>query len=254
MDAAPHGEAGKFGDTRLLSESVMREMHAPQVALSRSDREDDIRAYGLGWSLDRHRGYAIAQHGGATDGMNTQLVLVRELYLGIVVVTNLFNNFRLALANEIIDRIPGLEPHDWNAEMLERDAQTRRQAQEERDRIHAQRQRGTRPSVPFRELAGRYHNDLYDSIEVIHRRGDRLTLRFWEDDSLIADLEHWHHDTYRAVWRNRAQREKFVHFTRGRDGGAEAMHVTFYLRHDYLPVGIYPAYYQRTVTFERVDD
>jgi CubicO group peptidase (beta-lactamase class C family) len=249
------GEPGVFDGERILSEAVMREMHAPQFALGRRDREDDVRAYGLGWGLDRYRGYAIAQHGGATDGMNTQLVLVPELDLGIVVTSNLFNDFRVALAQEIIDRIAGLEKHDWNAEMLEQDRKQRQEAQQARDRIHAERQRGTRPSMPFRELAGRYHNDLYDGIEVVHhRRGDRLELRFWDDDSLIADLEHWHHDTYRAIWRNRAQREKFVHFTRDRDGTPAAIHVTFYLRHDYLPVGIYPAAYQRTVSFDRVDE
>jgi hypothetical protein len=71
------------------------------------------------------------------------------------------------------------------------------------------------------------------------------------DPSLVADLEHWHHDVFRAAWRNPATREKFVYFTRGPDGRFARMHVEWSLRHDYLPVGIYPAGYTRTTVFER---
>jgi hypothetical protein len=46
-------------------------------------------------------------------------------------------------------------------------------------------------------------------------------LRFWDDETQVLDLEHWHHDTFRASWRNPAQREKFVWFGRGEDGGIQ---------------------------------
>jgi CubicO group peptidase (beta-lactamase class C family) len=247
------GEAGVHDGKRLISEEQMQEMHLPQIATGRDDRQSPIRAYGLGWGLGDYRGYSISQHGGATDGMNTQLVLVPELDLGIVVVTNTFNNFRVAIANTVIDRIAGLEERDWHQEVLEQYQERKSEAQEKRDEIHAQRQRGTRPSVALDAFVGRFHDPLYETVEVFSPGDGRLALRFWGDDRHIADLEHWHHDTFRAVWRNPARREKFVHFTLDDEGRPDTLHVQFTLRPDLLQVGIYPTGYYRKVAFERQD-
>jgi hypothetical protein len=82
----------------------------------------------------------------------------------------------------------------------------------------------------------------------------RLVLQLWGDDRAIADLEHWHHDTYRAIWRNRAMREEFVWFTTGRDGRVDAMTIEFVLRPLFLQVGAYPSNYTRQVRYERASD
>jgi hypothetical protein len=68
---------------------------------------------------------------------------------------------------------------------------------------------------------------------------------------MIADLEHWHHDTFRAVWRNRAMREEFVWFTTGPDGGVSGMEIQWSLRPLLLQVGAYPTNYYRITRFER---
>jgi hypothetical protein len=80
-----------------------------------------------------------------------------------------------------------------------------------------------------------------------------LVLTFWDDPDMVANLEHWHHDTFRAVWRNPALGEKFVYFTAGPHGEIDRLHVEWSLRHDFLPVGIYPSQYTRTTVFERTD-
>jgi CubicO group peptidase (beta-lactamase class C family) len=247
------GEPGVYGGERLISETQMRETHQPQIAIGRDDHQSPIRAYGLGWSLGEYRGYSIAQHGGASDGMNTQLVMVPELELGVVVVSNTFNNFRMALANTIIDRIAGLEEKDWHDEYLSSHQEDKAEAQERRDEIHAARQSGTRPSVSLPGYTGQYYDPLYRDVEVFSPGEGRLALRFWGDDRHIADLEHWHHDTFRAVWRNPARREKFVHFTLDDEGRPDTLHVQFTLRPDLLQVGIYPTGYYRKVAFERQD-
>ena len=82
----------------------------------------------------------------------------------------------------------------------------------------------------------------------------RLLVLWSEITGPPADLEHWHHDTFRAVWRNRAMREEFVWFTRGRDGGIDSLHIDWNLRPAMLQVGAYPSSYRRTATFQRVDD
>ncbi|MEA5444764.1 serine hydrolase [Gammaproteobacteria bacterium AB-CW1] len=245
------GEPGVFEGERLISETQMRETHQPQIATGRDDHASPIRAYGLGWSLGEHRGYSIAQHGGATDGMNTQLLLVPKLDLGVVVVSNLFNNFRLALAKEVVDRIAGLESKDWHEYYRDRYLARFEEARKERERIHSARQESTRPSVDLSDFEGKYFDPLYQTVEVFSPGDGRLALRFWDSDEHIADLEHWHHDTFRAHWRNPARREKFVHFTLDEDGDPDTLKVNFTLRPAVLQVGLYPSGYQRKVRFER---
>jgi len=248
------GEPGVYDGERLISETAMEEMHQAQIATGREDRQSPVSAYGLGWSLGEYRGYQIAQHGGASDGMNTQLLLVPELDLGIIVVSNIFNSFRLAVANEVVDRMAGLEEKDWNSHYREAYLERKAEAEEKRAAIHAAREADSEPSLALEDYIGHYHDDLYGRVEVFAQEDGQLALRFWEDDRHIAQLEHWHHDRFRAHWENPARREKFVHFTLDEDGQADTLKVNFTLRPDVLQVGLYPSSYQRQVHYRRLNE
>jgi CubicO group peptidase (beta-lactamase class C family) len=243
------GVAGELDGRRLLSPQVMAEMHRAQTVLREADYAP-LAAYGLGWSLGSYQGLRVSRHGGATDGMNTMLVLVPEANLGVFVSTNTFNDFMSAVANHILDAALDLPFRDWHTPILEGYRARYDAVQRQREEIHAARQQGTAPSVPLAAFAGRYHDDLYAEAEVLLEDG-RLVLRLWDDPSQMADLEHWHHDTFRAVWRNRAMREEFVWFTRGRDGGIAALHVDWALRPALLQVGAYPSGYRRVASWTR---
>jgi CubicO group peptidase (beta-lactamase class C family) len=247
------GEPGVYRGERLISEATMLEMHRPQVALGGNALTGaPLSAYGLGWSLTQYRGRPVAQHSGATDGMNTNLVLLPSENLGVVVMTNTFNNFMSAVANRVIDAFLGEEDRDWAAVYWESYQRQHAVAQARRDSIHAARLQGTRTTLPLRSLAGSYHDDLYLDAAV-RLEGDRLVLQLWDDPEMIADLEHWHHDTFRAVWRNRAMREEFVWFDLGGDGRVTAMSIQWSLRPQLLQVGAYPTDYYRVVRFEAVE-
>lgn len=245
------GEPGVYNGNRLVSAEVMLETQQPQNTSRRRDNRGQLSAYGLGWSLDNYRGYATASHGGSTDGFNTSLMLVPELDLGIIVLTNAFNNYTTAVVNEIIDRVADLPGQDWQQIQWQAHQNRFEEVSEQREQIEAARQPDTRPSLEQQQMLGRYHDDLYGVVEVFVTEEGTMALHFWDDGESILDLEHWHHDTWRASYRNRAQREKFVHFTRDRDGAADALHVTWTLRPALLQVGIYPTPYSRETRFQR---
>lgn len=243
------GEPGVYEGKRLLSDSVMREMHQPQVSLARGDRNEPLRAYGLGWSLGEYRDFATSSHGGATDGFNTSLTLVPQLDLGIVVITNTFDGYRSAVVNEIVDRIAELPQYDWRNHFYN-DFQARfEQTMSERQEILDARQLNTQPSLSVEQMVGRYHDDLYGEIEVTTDSNGDLLLHFWDDGESLLSLKHWHHDTWLASYHNRAQREKFVYFTRDARGDVEALNVRFTLRPKMTQVGLFPSNYYRDVSF-----
>lgn len=244
------GDAGVFEGERLLSRRVVAEMHRAQNVI-REGAFSHLASYGLGWRLSSYQGRRISQHGGAVDGMNTTLVLVPEENLGIFITTNAFNSFMNALAQQVMDAYFGAPERDWH--QITFDAYNRRKAriQAQRDSIHAARVPGTTTSLPLERFAGTFYDDLYADAEVALEDG-RLVLRLWGDDLQVADLEHWHYDTFRAIWRNRAMREEFVWFTRGPSGEIEALHIDWNLRPALLQVGAYPSSYRRVATFRRV--
>lgn len=246
------GEPGVYQGNRLLSEAVMQEMHAPQIATNRVNRESPVNAYGLGWSLSQYQGYAISQHGGATDGFNTALFLVPELDLGIVVITNTFSTYTQALVRNVIDRIAGHPAHDWSNQYLSRYQDRYDEVSAERQAIHEARELDTEPSLSPADLVGTYYHQQYGRADIRLDEGN-LILEFWQDGQSLLTLEHWHHDTWRAHWQNPAQREKFIEFHIENNGQSQdvVMDVTWTLRPALLQVGIYPTPYSRNTRFLR---
>jgi CubicO group peptidase (beta-lactamase class C family) len=246
------GEPGVHDGRRLLADSTMRAMHAPVVVSGGNPLDGTpLSGYALGWGVREYGGRWISQHSGATDGMNTMLVLVPAERLGVVVMTNTFNNLMGALANRVLDAYLGLPERDWGGAAWRQHQAARAVATARRDSIHAARRAGTRPSLPLAGYAGTYVDSLYLDATVRHEAG-RLVLNFWCDPEMTADLEHWEDDTFRAVWRNRSMREEFLRFLPGEDGRAAALEFQWSLRPLLLQIGAYPTDYYRWARFERV--
>jgi CubicO group peptidase (beta-lactamase class C family) len=243
---------GVFDGRRLLSATSAAELFRAQ-SLQRDRGVGHVPAYGLGFGIDLVGGKRVLRHGGAVDGMNSTLVLVPESKLGVFVTANVLNGFGDVLANRILDAFAGVADTDRAGKALTQFHARVAAVKRERDRIHAARAEGTKPSVPLSAFVGRYDDALYADAEV-RLDGERLVLQLWGDDQQIAGLEHWHHDTFRAIWRVRAQREEFVHFTRGADGGVATLNVDWNLRSDALQVGAYPSGYRRMATWQRVEE
>ena len=244
-------EPGVYQGTRLISAAQMREIHKPQVVRPTANPYGTQATYGFGWNIFDYQGKRVLTHGGATDGFNTAAYMVPELNLGVVVVGNTFNQLGDALAYTVIDSFLGVSGSDWLNRYFSGYQRSYAQAKAHRDEIHAARAMNTSPTFDGERYTGTYASEAYDSVEV-KLGSDGLELHFWGQEGLVADLEHWHYDTFRAVWRNPAQREEFASFTLNRDGRLDALHFEFVLRPMLLQVGAYPSDYTRTVRFDRV--
>jgi CubicO group peptidase (beta-lactamase class C family) len=250
------GQPGTYKDRTLVTAGVMNEIYRPQYIFAATNTaQDNFRAYCLGWYTDQYEGYRILHHGGATDGMNSIIMLVPELDLGIFAAGNLFCEFRPALARHIIDLFLGMErEHDWSERYLARHKSNMESAWERRMAIDSSRVQGTVPSLPLSGYTGKYHDRVYDLAEVRLGADNRLEIQFWEDNEMVATLEHWHYDTFRASWKNPAMREKFVTFHLDSMGRVSQLNVTFTLRPVMIQVGLYPTDYYRIVEYKKIID
>ncbi len=250
------GEAGTIDGERLISEENIRETHQPHQTFRLEDPlTEPLTGYGLGWGLNHYESYRVLQHSGATDGMTSMLVLVPEKELGVIVASNLFCNFRPAVRNFILDAMLDIDREtDWHDHFYSQYLKTKDAALEKRAEIEANRVKNTSPTLPLNAYVGKYHHEVYDNADISISEDGSLVMQLWNDPDMIADLEHWHYDTFRAHWRNTSMREKFIHFDMNQFGEISRLNVRFTLRQILISAGIYPADDYRIVEYQRLQD
>lgn len=244
------GESGKYGNKKIISKEQMQEMHSAQNIRTKGSVDNPAITYGFGWNIQYYEGYKVLTHGGATDGFNTAMYLLPEMDLGIVVVGNTFNSLGNAIAFQVFDAYLGKAGKDWNAHYLKNYKKQYKLATEARKAIHDARVKNTNRSLSVANYLGLYTSKAYGKLEV-YKEGKKLFLKLWEDEGMLAELEHWHYDTHRAIWKNRAMREEFVQFYLNANAEVEGIEIEFVLRPQLLQVGAYPSNYTRKVRFEK---
>ncbi len=210
-------DGGSFNGQRLLEEATVAEMHTPLMLVRRSGRWADMTpasnfmAYGLGWFLNDHRGRMVVQHGGNIDGMHALVGMMPAERVGVVVLTNRSgNSLTYALMYHLFDTVVGETPEDWNARLLAARDAAIASAETARAQVEAARVPDTSPSRPLDRYAAAYDHPMYGTVTV--SAGPRgLVLE--RGQALVADLEHWHYDTFRTVWRDAALGSSFVVFS-----------------------------------------
>jgi CubicO group peptidase (beta-lactamase class C family) len=214
---------GTFDGRRLLSDSAFRQMRLPNTAIRPDPATDSLwpeihlRAYGLGWFLNDYRGRLVVSHGGVLDGMRAQVGMIPEAGLGVVLLANSDQSgtLLLGLQYRVFDAYTGGVRRDWSADLLAELLKDRSRELRDSVRTDSARVLGTRPSHANAGFAGRYVDSLYGAVTVAEE-GGHLVLRY--GNWLPADLEHWHYDTFRAVWRDRRLTTDFVTFGTDVDG------------------------------------
>jgi CubicO group peptidase (beta-lactamase class C family) len=220
---------GDYEGRRLLSDSVVREMRTAQTALpiSEGDQrlfpETHLQAYGLGWFLQDYRGRLVVRHSGSLDGMRTHVILLPEEELGVVAITNIAESrVPQAVAWHVVDRYLEERDKDWNALLLGEAERARAEADSARARREAARLEGTAPSHPLEELAGRYESPLFGTA-LVELRPEGLALAI--GPSYVGRLDHWHLNTFRAVWDDRYLGTDWVGFRLDRMSGIAGLDV-----------------------------
>ncbi len=196
------------GNSRLFQDSTAFEMWQPQTIIpsgrSRSGRfpSTHFRAYGLGWSLSDYRGKKLVGHGGGYDGMYSEVLMVPEEKLGIVVLTNSMTGIGGAITYRSVDAFLQAPERDWSEENFAQFQRSRKEFQARIQRSITPVVENTKPSHPLKEYAMNLECPMYGKASVAFEN-EKLVLKLHPDPDLIADLEHLQYDTFAVRWRNK---------------------------------------------------
>jgi hypothetical protein len=210
-------DSGRVGGRRLLKAETFREWLSPQVIVPRADFYPTTRltrphytAYGLGWFLQDYNGQSVAMHTGSIDGMIAILGLIPDQRLGVYVLANLDHaELRHALMWRVFDLYTTGGGRDWSRDLKALYDSLGAQAQAAEQAFTARRVTGTHPSLPLERYAGSYADSLLGNAVVTLENG---SLRLRAGKGFDGRLEHWHYDTFRAVWADERAGSSLVTF------------------------------------------
>lgn len=189
----------------LVKQKTLHDLWAPQTIVPISDASASrfpsthFRAYGSGWALSDYQGRKVIAHGGGYDGMYSQVMLVPEEQLGVVVLTNSMTGYPSAATYELIDLALGLPRRDWSGENLELFRKSRQAFRDRIDQAIQPAATNTKPSHPMTDYQGVFECPMYGEVRV-DAIGDQLRIAFLRTPGLTGRLQHLHYDTFVIHW------------------------------------------------------
>jgi hypothetical protein len=158
--------------------------------------ESHFAMYGLGWVISDFRGRFTVSHGGDYDGMLSEVWMMPEERLGVVVLTNCDRVVGRPIVNRIRDAFLGLVERDYSAEALARRNKAKAEKKETPFPL------AVHPPITLEQYAGTYGGPMYGDATVA-REGDRLVLKLLPNPDFVADLTPTGGDTFTLKWRKR---------------------------------------------------
>lgn len=225
---------GQYNGKQILSPEVIKELHTIQFPLKVSSFSEEnfgtrFSGYGFGWGVWDYKGHKALSHGGGLSGMISYQILLPEINLGVLILTNFApNRLTRALTYRIVDAFLGEPERDWSVDYLERRDEAKEKKKKEEKELQSKRIKGTKPSLKLEKYAGKYFEDFSGDAEVMLENGK---LVFNYNPRYIGVLEHWHYDTFLVHWRHPIfdmEKKTFLMFYLDETGKVAELKVTFY--------------------------
>ena len=207
-----HGKYGDNSSKQLFSERRQADMWGAQTILPVNPTptppyNTHFSAYGLGWGLSDVKGYKQVTHTGGLAGMVTQVTLLPELQLGIIVFTNQQSGAAFsAITNTIKDSYLGLSPTDWITVYSERVKKGQDEANTITkgiwDAIEKEQKNNTTP-VDFAAYAGTYHDTWFGDVLISLKNG-KPWFQSLRSPKLTGELFFYKNNTFIVKWTNRS--------------------------------------------------
>lgn len=222
-----HGQYGDSLHKKLFSESVHEEMWAPQTiihATTAPPYNTHFAAYGLGWFLNDIKGYKQVSHTGGLAGVVTQVTLLPELKLGIIVLTNQQSGAAfVSVTNTIKDSYLGITGMDRVKQMHDRLVKNETEAKKITDSIWQvidEQQKNNNNRVDLSNFTGTYTDKWFGDVVISIKNG-----KPWFDSKrspkLSGEMLYYKGNTFVAKWNDRSMdADAYVQFNLDREGKA----------------------------------
>jgi len=222
---------GKYGPNfmSLYDPKIQKEIWSPQTIMQAGDPgyyNTHFKAYGLGFFIEDVKGYKELSHTGGLEGMVTQITMIPELQLGIIVLTNQQEvDAFISITNEIKDGYLGLPHKDWIGELTSKRNSNLAYNKTITDPIWEEinKIQLNPPKINFNIYAGIYRDPWLGDVFISIKNG-----KYWFDSKrspkLTGELLPYKENSFVVKWRDRSMdADAFVIFRLNENGQSVGM-------------------------------
>lgn len=190
---------------RLFSAAQQQQMwqlHINSVVSQSSfdSTRQQFAGYGLGWSIDDYFGYKRLSHGGGILGMVSQVTLIPEQKLGIVILTNqqAFPAITV-ISREVLEQALVLPDKDWLKELSDK-------YHDAREKLYKyagpQQLSEVQPALTNPHYSANFTSDWYGEVSIKEIDG-KLRINFSHTPKLQGWLVHYSGNRFVVQWDDR---------------------------------------------------
>lgn len=203
-----HLNKGKYGaklDKKLFSEENQREMWKIHTSLnaSRNPRYNaHFSGYGLGWFLTDIKGNMSVSHTGGLPGMLSKTILIPDLKLGVVVLTNtepgggeLFS----AVTQTIVDSYLGLDDYNWTDHYAKLAQESKGEADSVSGKVWETVRTANQKAFNPQDYTGVYEDKWFGKVEVF-MKNEQLWIRSYRSPKLNGAMQYYKANAFAVKW------------------------------------------------------
>ncbi|MFH6771457.1 serine hydrolase [Gaetbulibacter aestuarii] len=199
---------GKYGPElkqQLFTETSQREMwkiHTVMNANRNPRYNSHFAGYGLGWFLTDVNGNMEVSHTGGLIGMLSKTILVPDLNLGIVVLTNTYIDGAgvfSAVSQTILDKYLGLDDFDWIALYSKNLKQSMGDADNVVNKIWETVDAADVSTIDKTNYSGIYKDPWFGKIKIYEQDGD-LWFKAMRSPKLSGQMYYYDANTFVVKW------------------------------------------------------
>ncbi|MEN8125805.1 MAG: serine hydrolase [Bacteroidota bacterium] len=227
-----HLNKGKYGknlEKQLFAETSQHEMWKIHTSLpvNRNPRYNShFRGYGLGWGLTDIKGNMSVSHTGGLPGMLSKTVLIPDLGLGVIVLTNTANGgagvFK-AVSETIVDSYLGLHNFNWTDYYYEEFQKKESNADSVTTQVWKTVKSAKNQHLNYNNYIGVYEDNWFGKIEVF-MKGDKLWFKSYRSSKLNGPMSYYKANTFAIKWEYQDMNaDAFAMFNLDEEGKAQGI-------------------------------
>jgi CubicO group peptidase (beta-lactamase class C family) len=197
---------GVVDGRQVLPASVIKETMAPTIAMPNSELESRgwgemlNSVYGMGRWTASYRGHLIAYHGGDINGFHSQISILPEDGIGVIVLVISDNGAALydPISYDVYERLLGLSHTPWSERLLDLRRKAKAAGKVARSQAGADRVSGTHPSHALADYTGEYENPAYGVVTISEAGPGQDGPLVFKIHAIQLPLSHYHYDRFQT--------------------------------------------------------
>ena len=215
---------------KLVTDKQIQQLWNLQIAMPvalKNLYDSNFSGYGLGWFLTDVKGHKQVYHTGGLIGTVTQFILIPDMKLGIVVLTNQQSGAAFnAISNTIKDSYLGLEDRNWLKMYGDRTAKKEAEFEKGKLEVFAKSEvfkKDKNNQIKNEQILGTYTDNWFGDVEISNE-GKTLRILCKTSPRLKGELLPYSSNVMLLKWDDRSyDADIFVNFQFDENGKAQGI-------------------------------